>query len=74
MVFLGRDLIDRNQYSEDSAKKIDQEVSKLINSAYQKAEKILAEKKEKLTQIAEVLIEKETIEKDEFKELMKTEN
>jgi cell division protease FtsH len=74
MVFLGRDLIDRNQYSEDSAKKIDQEVSRLINNAYQKAEKILTEKKEKLTQIAEVLIKKETIEKDEFKELMKAEN
>ena len=70
LIFLGGDLIEKSHYSEESAKKIDQEVVRLINDAYQKAEKILFERKEKLDKIAERLIKKETIEKDEFKELM----
>jgi len=72
LIFLGKDLIEKSRYSEESAKKIDREVVRLINDAYQKAKKILSEKKEKLNKIAKRLIEKETIEKDEFKKLVKT--
>ncbi len=70
LIFLGGDLIEKSHYSEESAKKIDREIVRLINDAYQKAKKILFERKEKLNKIAEWLIKKETIEKDEFKELM----
>ena len=70
LIFLSGDLIEKSRYSEESAKKIDREIVRLINDAYQKAKKILFERKEKLDKIAEWLIKKETIEKDEFKKLM----
>jgi cell division protease FtsH len=48
-------------YSEKTAQQIDEEISKLIETAYQRAKKILIENKEKLNQLAEILIEKEVI-------------
>ncbi|MCL1850262.1 MAG: ATP-dependent zinc metalloprotease FtsH [Bacteroidetes bacterium] len=48
-------------YSEKTAQQIDEEISKLIESAYKRAKNILMENKEKLTQLAEILIEKEVI-------------
>ncbi len=48
-------------YSEKTAQLIDQEVSKLIEQAYQTALRLLTENKEKLKQLAQVLIEKEVI-------------
>jgi cell division protease FtsH len=48
-------------YSEKTAQHIDEEISKLIESAYQRAKKILITNKEKLSQLAEILIEKEVI-------------
>ena len=48
-------------YSEKTAQQIDEEISKLIESAYQRAKGILIENQEKLTQLAEILIEKEVI-------------
>lgn len=71
MVFLGRELGDRIHYSEKVASEIDNEVAKFIEEAYKTAEKIIIERRKKLDEIAAVLVEKETIEKDEFTELMK---
>jgi cell division protease FtsH len=48
-------------YSEKTAQQIDEEISKLIESAYQRAKEILLNHREKLTQLAEILIEKEVI-------------
>jgi len=71
MVFLGRDLIEKHRYSEEIARKIDQEVARFIGNACKKAKKILVKKRKKLDEIAARLIEKETIERKEFEELMK---
>jgi len=48
-------------YSEKTAQQIDEEISKLIESAYKRAKEILTENKDKLTQLSEILIEKEVI-------------
>jgi len=48
-------------YSEQTAQQIDEEISKLIESSYTRAKEILIENKEKLNQLAEILIEKEVI-------------
>jgi len=48
-------------YSEKTAQQIDEEISKLIESAYKRAKNILIENKDKLTQLADILIEKEVI-------------
>ena len=53
------------------AEKIDAEVSNFISRAYKTAAKIIKEKRAALNKIAQVLIEKETVEQQEFNELMK---
>jgi cell division protease FtsH len=53
-------------YSEETAKIIDQEISKLIESQYQRALQILEQNKDKLTTLAELLLEKEVIFKDDL--------
>ncbi len=56
-------------YSEDTAKTIDKEISLLIESQYERAIKILEENKNKLNQLADILIEKEVIFKDDLESL-----
>lgn len=56
-------------YSEETAVIIDQEISKIIEAQYQRAIKILEENKDKLTQLAEVLLEKEVIFKDDLENI-----
>jgi cell division protease FtsH len=53
-------------YSEDTAKIIDKEISDLIEGQYQRAIQILEENKDKLNQLADILIEKEVIFKDDL--------
>lgn len=53
-------------YSEETARIIDKEISEIIESQYQRAIKILEENKEKLLQLADILIEKEVIFKDDL--------
>lgn len=57
-------------YSESTAQTIDEEVSKLIESQYTRAQKILTENKDKLAQIAELLLEKEVIFKADLKKVL----
>ena len=70
LVFLGKEISEEKNYSESTATKIDQEVSKFIQDAYKTAEKIITEKREILERIAKTLLEKETIEQEEFNELI----
>lgn len=69
-VFLGRDLGHERNYSDAVAYAIDQEAKKLMEEAYQRATDILTEHIDKLHAVAEVLVNKETIEADEFYEIM----
>ena len=62
LVFLGRDLGEQRNYSEEVAGEIDQEVHRLVDAGYQRAKKILTERREKLVQLAEYLKTEETIE------------
>ena len=68
--FLGRDLMEDRNYSEEIAEKIDAEVRRIIEDSYNRAVDILSTHREKLDEIAAVLIEKETIERPEFEQLM----
>ena len=62
LVFLGRDLGEQRNYSEEIAGEIDQEVHRLVDAGYQRARKILTERREKLVHLAEYLKQEETIE------------
>lgn len=66
MVFLGKELSEEKNYSEKTAEEIDKQVTKFMHNAYGVAEKVLTEKKAVLEKIVAVLMEKETIEQDEF--------
>ena len=68
--FLGRDIIEDRNYSEYIAKTIDSEIHKIINFCYQRAQQILTDNKEKMDNIVKVLLEKETIEREEFEVLI----
>lgn len=68
--FLGRDLMEDRNYSEEIAISIDREVKKLIDDSYQRAEQILIENKDKVEEIVRVLLEKETLEREAFEDLM----
>lgn len=70
-VFLGRDIGRDKDYSEEVAAKIDKEIRKLIDEAYQKTESLLNENMDKLHLIADALIERETLEGEEIDQLMK---
>jgi len=66
LVFLGKEMHEEKNYSEKTAEEIDHQVSAFIQDAYQVAEKILTDKKEVLEKLVATLIEKETIEQEEF--------
>ena len=65
-VFLGRDFGSQRNYSEKVAAEIDEEVKRIVTTAYDKAEDILKQNMDKLHTTAELLLEKEKIDADEF--------
>ena len=69
-IFLGRDISEDRNYSEEVAYKIDQEVKSIIDSCYQKAKTILSERRELMDKIAGVLLEREVLDAEDFDRLM----
>lgn len=69
-VFLGRDFNANADYSDDTATVIDTEVSRLISEGYNRAHTILTERSDTLNLMAEVLIERETLEGDALKAIL----
>ncbi len=69
-IFLGRDISEQRDYSEEIANKIDKEVKKIIEIAYTRAKDILTKNKRKLKKIARNLIERETLEGKDLDDLL----
>ena len=68
-VFLGRELGEQRDYSDDIASQIDGEVRRIVDEAYTRASKVLNEQRAILDQLAAILIEEETVEHDQFESL-----
>ena len=68
--FMGMDFGEQRTYSEDVARKIDQEVRRLVDGAYNRARAILQERHAKLILLAETLLEKEVLDRAEFLKLL----
>lgn len=68
-VFIGRDLARSRNYSEEIAALIDKEIRKIIEQGYHRAESILNDNMNKLHKVAEVLLEKEKIDSEDFEEI-----
>ncbi len=60
-IFLGRELTQRRDYSEETAVLIDKEVTRLVSEAYKRAKKILQENMDTLHALAQALLERETL-------------
>jgi len=69
MIFLGREISEQRNYSDEVAAKIDAEVREIIDRAYLRAKEALTAQREVLDRLADLLIEKETIESEEFESL-----
>lgn len=72
MVFLGREITTEKNYSEEVAGQIDSEVKNFIEKAYQSAKKIISGRRKALDAISKELAKKETLEREEFENLIKT--
>jgi len=70
MIFLGREIHEQRDYSEKVAERIDEEITGFIKQGEEKAQNIINNRAEQLEKIVATLLEKETIEKDEFERIM----
>jgi cell division protease FtsH len=69
LIFLGREISEQRDYSENVAEKIDKEVRSIVNDAYREAKQILTDYREKLDDVATKLLEVETLSKEEFEKI-----
>jgi len=69
LIFLGREISEQRDYSEAIAEKIDEEVRKIVEQSYQRARKLLTDYREKLDEVANKLLEVETMTREEFENL-----
>ena len=69
-IFLGRSVSRQQNVSEETAKKIDSEVKKIVQSGYDRAKKILTEKVDDLHKVAKALLEYETLSGEEIKKII----
>jgi cell division protease FtsH len=71
MPFLGREFSAEPDYSDEIAREIDDEIRRFVEEAHQTAKDILAERRESLDRISKILLERETIDAEEFVKLLK---
>jgi cell division protease FtsH len=64
--FLGREFSAEPDYSDEIAREIDDEIRRIVEAAHQRAKELLGEHRERLEVISEILLKRETIEKEEF--------
>jgi len=70
MPFLGREMASEPDYSEEIAREIDDEIRRVIEDAHSNARKVLEEHVEELHRLSAILVERETIDKDQFLKLL----
>ncbi len=73
-VFLGRDLIEEKNYSDETARIIDEEVKRIIDECYQRAKKLIKDNHEKLKLLAKMLLEKEVLTGEEIRRMLEIGN
>nr|WP_226591949.1 ATP-dependent zinc metalloprotease FtsH [Microseira wollei] len=69
-VFLGRDFVARNEYSEEIAARIDSQVHNIIQHCYEQAKQIIQENRTLIDRLVEILVEQETIDGDKFRQIV----
>ncbi|MBZ5591541.1 MAG: ATP-dependent zinc metalloprotease FtsH [Acidobacteriia bacterium] len=69
-IFLGREIAQHRDYSEDTAIKIDEQVKKLVQNGYDRARKVIEERSDALVRVAEALLEREVLDGAEVKQII----
>jgi len=69
-IFLGREIAQHTDYSEDTALKIDGEVKRIVNDQYARCTALLTENKQKLTDIADALLAREVLDADQVRRIV----
>ncbi|MSO52051.1 MAG: cell division protein FtsH [Acidobacterium sp.] len=69
-IFLGREIAQHSDYSEDTALKIDSEVQKIVSNQYTRCTALLTENKQKLTDIADALLAREVLDADQVRRIV----
>ncbi|TVQ43933.1 MAG: ATP-dependent metallopeptidase FtsH/Yme1/Tma family protein [Gloeocapsa sp. DLM2.Bin57] len=69
-IFLGREIASDRDFSDETAAAIDEEVRNLVEQAYRRAKEVLVNNRHILDRLAEMLIEKETVDADELQDLL----
>jgi len=69
-IFLGREIAQHRDYSEETARKIDHEVNNLVGESYKKTHKLIEDNLDKLNKLAKALLERETLNGHEIEEIM----
>jgi cell division protease FtsH len=69
-VFLGRDLMSRSDYSEEIASRVDAQVRAIVDQCHQDACRIMRENRDCIDRLVDLLVEKETIDGDEFRQIV----
>jgi cell division protease FtsH len=69
-VFLGRDLMSRSKYSEEIAARVDAQVRTIVEHCHEEARRLIRENRAALDRLVDLLIEKETIDGEEFRQIL----
>jgi cell division protease FtsH len=69
-MFLGRDIVAERDFSEETAAIIDEEVRDLVDVAYRRSKEVLSNNRAVLDQLAQMLVEKETVDAEELQDLL----
>ena len=69
-MFLGRDIVAERDFSEETAATVDEEVSQLVEVAYRRAKEVLVNNRHVLEQLAQMLVDKETVDAEELQEVL----
>jgi cell division protease FtsH len=69
-VFLGRDLVNRSEYSEDVSAKVDQQVRQIVRDCYAQTLQMIQENRTAIDRLVDILIDRETIDGDEFRRIL----
>ena len=70
MVFLGRDIVEERNYSDQTAVMIDEEIQRIVQECHQRAKEILVQHKDRLKRLSDALLEKEVLDGDEAKRIV----
>ncbi len=70
LIFLGREIAQHRDYSEDTAVRIDKEVTRIVTENYERVKKLISDNSDKLNRLAEALLERESLDTEDIEKIL----